>query len=47
LNSIWSRLAELDPATAPHYEIRALKKAELRAIGSVALHKLYFGSLGG
>src|SRR5947207_6650133 len=47
VNSIRSRLAELDPATAPDYEIRALKKAELSAMGSVALHELYFGSLGG
>jgi Fe-Mn family superoxide dismutase len=47
LNSIWGRLSELDPTTAPDYEIRALKKAELSAIGSVALHELYFGSLGG
>ncbi len=47
LNSIWGRLAELDPATAPDYEIRALKHAELIALGSVALHELYFGSLGG
>jgi Fe-Mn family superoxide dismutase len=47
LNSIRSRLAELDPAGAPAYEIRALKQAELSAMGSVALHELYFGSLGG
>src|ERR1700694_412827 len=47
LNSIWGRLAELDPAVAPDYEIRALEHAELSALGSVALHELYFGSLGG
>src|SRR5438552_17418118 len=47
LNSIWGRLSELDPTTAPAYEIRALKKAELSAMGCVALHELYFGSLGG
>src|SRR6266568_6032926 len=47
VNSIQSRLAELDPTTAPDYEIRALKQAELSALGSVALHELYFGSLGG
>src|SRR5258707_6528772 len=47
LNSIWGRLSELDPTTARDYEIRALKKAELSAMGSVALHELYFGSLGG
>src|SRR6266851_5807746 len=47
LNSIWGRLAELDPVAARDYEIRALKQAELIALGSVALHELYFGSLGG
>jgi Fe-Mn family superoxide dismutase len=47
LNSIWGRLAELDAARTPDYEIRALKQAELSAMGSVALHELYFGSLGG
>src|SRR6266852_8899422 len=47
LNSIWARLAELDPLSAPDYEVRALKQAELSAMGSVALHELYFGSLGG
>ena len=47
VNSIQSRLAELDPTSAPVYEIRALKQAELSAMGSVALHELYFGSLGG
>src|SRR5258708_30363251 len=47
LNSIWARLAELDPAATPDYEIRALKQAELSAMGSAALHELYFGSLGG
>src|SRR5437879_3460807 len=47
VNRIQSRPAELDPTIAPDYEIRALKKAELSAMGSVALHELYFGSLGG
>jgi Fe-Mn family superoxide dismutase len=47
VNSIQSRLAELDPTSAPVYEIRALKQAELSAMGSLALHELYFGSLGG
>lgn len=47
LNSIRDRLVELDPATAPGYEIRALKREEFTAMGSVALHELYFGSLGG
>jgi Fe-Mn family superoxide dismutase len=47
LNSIWDRLADLDPATASGYELRALKREELMAMGSVTLHELYFGSLGG
>jgi Fe-Mn family superoxide dismutase len=47
LNSIWDRLAELDPARASGYEIRVLKREELMAMGSVTQHELYFGSLGG
>src|SRR3954451_22006733 len=40
LNNIRDRLAELDPMTAPNYEIRALKREELSAMGSVTLHEL-------
>jgi Fe-Mn family superoxide dismutase len=47
LNAIRDRLAELDLSTAPDHDIRALKREELTAIGSVTLHELYFGSLGG
>ena len=47
LNTIRDRLSELDLAGAPDYEIRALKREELLAMGSVTLHELYFGSLGG
>jgi superoxide dismutase, Fe-Mn family len=47
LNSIWDRLAEVDLARTSGYEIRALKREELMAMGSVTLHELYFGSLGG
>ncbi|HET8576276.1 MAG TPA: Fe-Mn family superoxide dismutase [Methylomirabilota bacterium] len=47
LNAVRSRLATLDLAAAPAYEIRELKREELAATGSVALHELYFGSLGG
>ena len=36
-----------DMAAAPGYEVRALKREELAAMGSVALHELYFSSLGG
>jgi superoxide dismutase, Fe-Mn family len=47
LNAIRDRLAALDLTAAPGYELRALKREELAAMGSVALHELYFGSLGG
>ena len=47
LNAIRDRLATLDLAAAPGYDIRELKREELAAMGSVALHELYFGSLGG
>jgi Fe-Mn family superoxide dismutase len=46
LNAIRSELATLDAAT-PGYRIRSLKREELVAMGSVALHELYFGNLGG
>jgi len=47
LNVVRNRLATLDPAEAPGYDLRALKREELSAAGSVALHELYFASLGG
>jgi superoxide dismutase, Fe-Mn family len=47
LNAIRDQLDALDLAAAPGYQIRALKQEELIAMGSVALHELYFGSLGG
>ncbi len=47
LNAIRGELDALDLAAAPGYQIRALKREELVAMGSVALHELYFGSLGG
>jgi Fe-Mn family superoxide dismutase len=46
LNAVRAELVALD-AGAPDYRIRALKQAELIAMGSVALHELYFGNLGG
>src|SRR5262245_58935665 len=46
LNAIRSALARLD-ADAPGYQFGALKREELAAMGSVALHELYFGNLGG
>src|SRR5919197_2493852 len=47
LNAVRERLASLDLATAADYELRALKREELAAMGSVALHEVYFDSLGG
>jgi len=46
LNAVRGELAGLDAGT-PGYRIRALKREELIAMGSVALHELYFGNLGG
>ena len=46
LNAVRAELAALD-ARAPGYRVRALKRAELMAMGSVTLHELYFGNLGG
>src|SRR5512145_2407020 len=46
LNAVRRQLAALD-AGAPDYQLGALKRDELAAMGSVALHELYFGNLGG
>lgn len=46
LNAVRGELATLD-AGSPGYRVRALKREELIAMGSVALHELYFGNLGG
>src|SRR2546422_615664 len=46
LNALRSELAGLETGM-PGYRIRALKREELIAMGSVALHELYFGNLGG
>ena len=46
LNAVRAELAGLD-AGAPGYRLRALKREELIAAGSVELHALYFGNLGG
>ena len=40
LNAIRDRLAELDLSTASEHEIRALRREELMALGSVTLHEL-------
>src|SRR5262250_3696464 len=47
LNEIRDEFAGLDLATARGYRVRALKREEHDAMGSVALHQLYFGNLGG
>ena len=47
LNAIRDEIDALDLAAAPGHRIRALKREELSAMGSVALHELYFGNLGG
>src|SRR6516162_2981770 len=47
LNAIQGRLAALDWAHAPVFEINGLKREELIAAGSVILHEIYFDSLGG
>src|SRR3982751_1088414 len=47
LNAILARLAGLDWARTPVFEINGLKREELIAAGSVILHEVYFDSLGG
>src|ERR1700720_763268 len=47
LNAIRARLAALDWARTPAFEIHGLKREELIAAGSVILHEVYFDSLGG
>jgi len=47
LNTIRARLAALDWARAPVFEINGLKREELIAAASVVLHEIYFESLGG
>jgi superoxide dismutase, Fe-Mn family len=46
LNAVRSELAAL-AVGVPDYRLRALKREELMAMGSVVLHELYFGNLGG
>jgi Fe-Mn family superoxide dismutase len=46
LNAIRARLAALDWACTPAFEINGLKREELIATGSVILHEIYFDSLG-
>ena len=46
LNAVRRELAALDAGTPPN-RLRGLKREELSLMGSVALHELYFGNLGG
>src|SRR5262245_58162007 len=46
LNAVRRELAALDADTPP-YRLRGLKREELSLMGSVVLHELYFGNLGG
>jgi Fe-Mn family superoxide dismutase len=46
LNAVRRELAALDAGT-PLHRLRGLKREELSLMGSVALHELYFGNLGG
>jgi superoxide dismutase, Fe-Mn family len=46
LNAVQRELASLD-GDIPPYRLRGLKREELALMGSVALHELYFGNLGG
>jgi Fe-Mn family superoxide dismutase len=47
LNAIEQKLAELNWAGAPVFEINGLKREEMIASGSMILHEVYFDSLGG
>src|SRR5499425_3115643 len=47
LNGLRDRLSALDPSSVAPAEMRALKREELSAVGSVILHELYFMNLGG
>src|SRR5438552_15022287 len=47
LNAITERLASLDFATVPEFQIAGLKRDELVALNSRARHDLYFASLAG
>jgi Fe-Mn family superoxide dismutase len=47
LNAIRARLAALDSAHTPGFEVNGLKREEMIAAGSVILHEIYFESMGG
>jgi Fe-Mn family superoxide dismutase len=47
LEAIGKRLANIDFAAAPGFEINGLKREELIAMNSMILHEVYFDGLGG
>lgn len=47
LHAIRARLAALDWASEPGFQVNGLKREELIAANSMGLHELYFSSLGG
>jgi len=47
LNAIEEELAQVDRASAPGFVINGLKREELIAFNSMALHEAYFDALGG
>ncbi|MGZ5082165.1 MAG: Fe-Mn family superoxide dismutase [Usitatibacter sp.] len=47
LNAITQKLASIDFASTPPYELAGLKRDELAALNSTLLHELYFACLGG
>jgi Fe-Mn family superoxide dismutase len=47
LNAIVAMLAELDYGSAPGFLVNGLKREELIASNSMALHEIYFDGLGG
>src|SRR5260221_4427532 len=46
LNAIEGRLAALDWAKAPVFQINGLKREELIAMNSMILHEIYFDGIG-
>ena len=44
--AIGAQIGALDPATAPGFQLGALKREELIATNSMVLHEHYFGNLG-
>jgi Fe-Mn family superoxide dismutase len=47
LNAISEEFEALDPATTPPHVIRRVKQEEAAVLNSLALHEVYFASLGG